>query len=193
MIEYIGKKIQEALSGIEYISLAGGYAEMIEAPNKEGERARRPMCRKYTNGVATDYVELTPDGSESCITFVDSQNDVSVETHTSRYDILIIRPRVVAWYDERKLIFEGEADTGTRIFQDVQSAIKAINFSFFAKSTIRFESVAVDPARIWGAYNFKPDDALFMAPYRTIAFTFRMKVWLTACKESKIELDTSCC
>ena len=193
MIEYIGKKIQPALSSIEYVSLAGGYVEMIEAPNKEGERTRRPMCRKYVDGVPVDYVEVTPDGSDSCIMFVDMPTEPSVDLHTTRYDVLIIRPRIVIWYDEQKVIFEGEVDTGTRIFQDVQSALKEVDFSFFGKSTIRFESITVDPARIWNGYNFKPDDALFMAPYRTVAFTFRMKAWSMNCKESKIELDKSCC
>ena len=191
MFEYIGKKIQTSLSTLDYVSLAGGYTELVDAPDGE-ERIKLPMCRKYVDGKADGYVNMSPDGSESCIMFVDG-TEMSLELHTSRYDILIFRPRVVVWYDERKLGFTGELDTGARVMQDIMSKVKLASFPFFSKVSARFELLTVDSGRIWSAYNFKPDDALFMAPYRTFAVTFRLKVWQTNCVESTIELNEICC
>ena len=191
MFEYIGKKIQTSLALLEYVSLAGGYTELIDAPNG-GERLKRPMSRKYVDGKPDGYVDMSPDGSESCIMFVDG-TDMSLEQHTNHYDVLLFRPRIVVWYDERKLDFTGELDTGARVTQDIISSVKSTLFPFFSRVHARFELLTVDPARIWQGYNFKPDDALFMAPYRTFAITFRLKVWQMNCVESTIELNEICC
>ena len=198
MLESIGNTIAAALSNLPFVSRSGGLTELVDVQNGEN-RQRIPGAKGYreTDGAFTgkpeDIASMAPDGSETCIAFVDVPSDIQVDETHRIYSILNVRFRVVVWFDERKIDFEGENDKPGRLTQEIINAVKGLNFTVFKKHRTTFESISVDAGRIWSAYNFKPDDALFMAPYRTFAVTFRMKAWyFPACDVPTIETKDVC-
>lgn len=196
MFEQIGYSIQKALKDLSFVSFAGGYAELLDTTGDE-ERVKYPASKEFKNGVwSGDYESLLPDGEERCIVFTDSQTDITVSSSNARYSVLIIRFRVVVWFDERKIEFEDSDQYGdkmARVMQEIINTVPGVKFPDFMKSRTVFESINADPLRIWAAYAPKPDDALFMAPYRTFAVTFRTTAWLAnGCKLPTIENVNAC-
>ena len=89
MIESIGNTIAAALSDMSYVSRAGGLTELIDVQNGEN-RQRIPGAKGYreTDGVFTgkpeDIASMAPDGSETCIAFVDVLNSTPHHYHALR-------------------------------------------------------------------------------------------------------------
>ena len=70
---------------------------------------------------------MAPDGSETCIAFVDVPSDIQVDETHRTYNILNVRFRVVVWFDERKIDFEGENDKPGRLVQEIINTVKGLN------------------------------------------------------------------
>jgi len=190
MFESIGEAVKTGLS-LEWIERLGGFVELVSVKNGE-ERALFPGCKEYSGTTWNGgYLNMSP-GPETSLAFVDSQNDITVERTTGMYRILLIRFRVVVWYDENAIEYEGDK-TG-RMVQDVIDKVKAVEFVGLKSVRTIFEGLSVDPNRIWGQYNYKPDDALFMAPYRTFAVSFRMRAYqMTKICGEALQTNEVCC
>lgn len=172
MFDQLGQKIRAVLEPLEYISLRGGLVELINQSDGE-QRSITPQCKTFVNDVWNgDWQNLSPDHSETCIVFTEIQ-DYQVNESTSRYDRFTVKFRVIVWYNESKIYYEGYV--GEKIQRDITRKIKGLNI--YKKPQISLESITADPSRIWSAYSFRPDDALFMAPYRTFALTFNLKAY----------------
>ena len=95
MLESIGNTIAAALSNLSFVSRAGGITELIDVQNGE-KRQRIPGAKVYreTDGVFTgkpeDTASTAPDGSETCIAFVDVPSDIQVDETHRTYNILKI-------------------------------------------------------------------------------------------------------
>ena len=80
MLESIGNTIAAALSNLSFVSRAGGITELIDVQNGEN-RQRIPGAKGYREsdavftGKPEDIASMAPDGSETCIAFVDVPPD----------------------------------------------------------------------------------------------------------------------
>jgi hypothetical protein len=187
MFDRLGQEIITLLEPLEYITLRGGLVELVNQTDGEN-RSVTPQSKIYVDGVWNgDYQNLSPDHSETCIVFSEFQ-DYQVEERTARYDRFNLRFRLIVWFNEAKIDYEGYA--GEKISKDLIKKVRTLNL--YKTPKINLESMTADPARIWSAYSFKPDDALFMAPYRTFALTFILKAYeMTKC-DDVTQIDTVC-
>ena len=193
MIEYIGLQVKEKLSSLDWITHPGGYAFLVNDVDGS-ERVAYPATKEIKNGVWTGkYDSMLPDSEKTCLAFVDSQNDITVELERSRYRVLVIPFRVVVWLDETKLEVQGNLPTIDTVFNAIKSAVCDADFPEFQNCRTTFQSITFDPARIWAGYTLRPDDALFLAPYRTFAITFRLRAYEMTCATSQIESNEICC
>lgn len=199
MFEYVGNKIRASLATVPLLTRAGGLAETIDTVDGN-ERRKYPGCKGYRDkdgvytGKSEDIMNVSPDGSFPGIAFTDFPTDIQVEQNTSRYQFISVRFRVVVWYNEETVVHDGEADKSGALMQAVIAAVRTTEMPFFKKPKINFEAISADAGRIWSTYNFKPDDALFLPPYRTFAIIFRMRAYLMKnCPLPEIEVDESCC
>mgnify|MGYP000113668882 FL=1 len=199
MFEYIGNKLRASLAASPMITRPGGLAEVIDTVNGN-ERTKYPGCKGYRDkdgvytGKTSDIMNLSPDASAAGIAFTDFPSDITVEQNTGRYQLITVRFRVVVWYNEDAMDYQGEVDKGGRLMQEVIDRVNAAEMPFFKKSKINLEAISADASRIWSVYSFKPDDALFLPPYRTFAIIFRMRAYLMkGCELPEIEVDQSCC
>ena len=187
MFERLGQEIISVLEPLEYITLRGGMVELVNQTDGES-RSITPQAKLYADRVWTgEYQNLSPDHSETCIVFSEFQ-DYTVDERTSRYERFTLKFRVIVWLNEAKFDYDGYV--GEKISKDLIKKIRTLNL--YKTPKVSLESMTADPARIWSAYSFRPDDALFMAPYRTFALTFNFKAFeMTKCEDTTT-IDTVC-
>ena len=187
MFDRLGQEIISVLEPLEYITLRGGMVELINQTDGE-QRSVTPQSKVYADGVWTgEYQNLSPDHSETCIVFSEFV-DYTVTERTNLYERFTLRFRLIVWFNEAKIDYDGYA--GEKISKDLIRKVRGLNL--YKKPQIHFESITADPARIWSAYSFKPDDALFMAPYRTFALTFTLRAFEMIKCEDTTTIETVC-
>ena len=125
--------------------------------------------------------------AETCIVFSEFQ-EYTVNERVNLYERFTLRFRLIVWFNEAKIDYDGYA--GEKISKDLIKKVRGLNM--YKKPQINFESITADPARIWSAYSFRPDDALFMAPYRTFALTFSLRAYeMVKCVDETV-IETVC-
>lgn len=197
MYEYIGEHIRaQVLAPLTWVSRPAGLVEILEVKNGE-KNTKFPGAKPYygVNCEPGDYLNMSPDGKETCIAFVDSSGEIRVDQHTTHFDRISAFFRVVVWYDEKKIRYDGALDISARMTQEIVNLAKSANLNNagIGGCKVIYESLTTDPAKIWGVYGFKPDDQLFMLPYRTFAVSFRMTAFLSgACQDYSIQVQSVC-
>jgi hypothetical protein len=190
MIEFIGERIKTALESLPWITRPAGLVETVDTV--DGEERRRYPWYKHLEGEGN----MSPDAQTACLAFVDTQSEITFERTTARYRIAVARPRVVVWYDENQIEFDGDTFTlGGAMLAELTRAVEAATFAPLQNARVTVESIQTDPARIWSAYNFRADDALFMSPYRTFAVTFRLRAYemkKAPCSSGTLEVVEQC-
>lgn len=197
MLEYIAEQIRaQALASLTWISRPAGLVEMLQVKNGD-TFTKFPAAKRYYGVTCEpgDYLNMSPDGNEICIAFVDSAGDVRIDQRTSHFERISAFFRVVVWYDERKIRFDGQFDKSGKMALEITEVVRTaeLNTAGLTGCKIGFENLTTDPAKIWGSYGFKPDDQLFMLPYRTFAVSFRMRGFLFGkCEDFSVQVQTVC-
>ena len=187
MFDRLGQEIISVLGPLEYITLRGGLVELINQTDGEA-RSITPQSKVYVDGVWNgEYQNLSPDHSETCIVFSEFV-EYTVNERTNMYERFTLRFRLIVWFNEAKIDYDGYA--GEKISKDLIKKVRGLNM--YKKPQINFESITADPARIWSAYSFRPDDALFMAPYRTFALTFSLRAYEMVKCVDETAINTVC-
>ena len=158
MLEYIGEQIRtQVFARLTWISRAGGYTELLEA-NDGGTQKRFPGTKPQYQVPCEpgDYLNMGPDGKETCIAFVDSPGLIQVDERRSKYERVSVPFRVVVWYDDRKVRYDGPADKAGQMAKEIIAYARAATLSTTGVSgcKVSYDSIDFDPARIWGAYGF---------------------------------------
>ena len=187
MFDRLGQQIITLLEPLEYITLRGGLVELINQTDGDA-RSVTPQSKVYVDGVWNgEYQNLSPDHSETCIVFSEFQ-EYTVNERVNLYERFTLRFRLIVWFNEAKIDYDGYA--GEKISKDLIKKVRGLNM--YKKPQINFESITADPARIWSAYSFRPDDALFMAPYRTFALTFSLRAYEMVKCVDETAINTVC-
>lgn len=198
MFEYIGEQIRaNVLVNLTWVSRSAGYVEPIRV--QDGDKVRlMPGAKPYAGAVCEsgDYINMAPDAGQTCIVFVDSDEDVFVTRKTSRYSEIDARFRVVVWYDERKIsISAGEILVGMQ--SAIIAGVRAVSFNTEGLMLTKtfFQNFQHDPERVWSRYGLHTHKkGLFVAPYKTFAVTFRMiGRFVPECFTGVITADADAC
>lgn len=193
MIEFAAERIRSGvLSSLSWATRTAGLTEMLQVGANKFPGAKPQFGTDCEPG---DYLNMSPDGREAAIAFVDSPGDVKVDRHTSNFDQVSATLRVVVWYDESKMRYEGPLDKSTRMAHEVVKLARVCDLSGGAVygSRLRFEALITDPGAIWGAYGFKADDMLFMLPYRTFAVVFKLRAFVSVgCNDYSVQVQDVC-
>ncbi len=191
MIESIADQIKAGVfDNLDWITRSGGLTELVEDTSGETP-VRRPWARILEDGVRS-YVDVTPDGNDACIAFVDFPSDMTVETERSKYRIVVLRPRIVVWCNEDKIEYSGDLEKQGGMVTAINNLVRGLSINALSTSRIVLESMSVDAGRIWSGYNFRADDALFVAPYRTFALTFRLRGYQMFCADPALTAIECC-
>lgn len=197
MLELIGENVRRALEKVDYIRLAGGYAEPI-TKDDNGTLRTFPACRVWPGIVhSEDYVNLSPHEDAGCIAFVDAGQDVEVLKATERAKEISTYFRVVVWYDQRRILADNQTALQIAMANDLIVRLRNADFTgggiVAGRAEIYGTSNNVDA--IWGRYGMGVDDrGLFMAPYNTFSMLFKFTGrWLPDCYcPNLIPTDSKC-
>lgn len=178
MLEHIGERVRAEISNLEFIRVAGGLAFPV-LKDDNGVSRIYPAARPWEGmppGMPGGYVNMAPHETDSCIAFVDSQSDIEVKSSTAKHSEMQTFFRVVLWYDERQMLSSDPTQTKLAMVNDIIKVVSRTDFEapgISAGKATLFNVTESIPA-IWGVYGMGVDDrALFMAPYQTLAVTFK--------------------
>jgi len=197
MLEYIAEQIRaQAFASLSWISRPAGLVEMLQVRNGNNF-TKFPAAKPYYGVVCEpgDYLNMSPDGKEACIAFVDSAGDLKIEQRTSHFERFSAYFRVVVWYDEKRITVGGVMSKTAAMAFEIQNEVKQVNFDApkLSGCKVLSEGITENPANIWGSYGFKPDDQLFMLPYRTFAVSFRLRGFLFGkCEDFSVQAQEVC-
>jgi len=180
MLEHIGEQVRQEIAKLNFVSIAGGYTEPI-VRDDNGIQRIYPAARPWPNApceAGESYVNLSPHDGAGCIAFVDSLDGVEIVGGTAKYSDAQAIFRVVVWYDEAQLLFADQSRTALAITNEVIKAVRRVDFLTpgIVSARATFYNSTQNPETIWSRYGMGLDDrALFMAPYRTLAVSFKFQ------------------
>lgn len=195
MFDFIAEKTRSnVLASLPWVSRCAGLVEPTLATDGGYYPGARPYAGQPCD--AGDYLNMSPQETETCIAFVDTDGEVRKQRGTSRFVGFETHFRVVLWYDERKI----SVDAGNFAF-GMQSAIiagvQATNYNGLGLHLTKafFDGAQFDPKAIWGRYAINQEkQGLFMLPYRTMAISFRLiGRAIPECFTATINADPAAC
>lgn len=180
MLEHIGEQVRQELSKLNFVSIAAGYTEPI-VRDDNGVQRIYPAARPWPNApceAGETYVNMSPHDGAGCIAFVDSLEGVEIVGGTAKYTDVQAVFRVVVWYDEGNILFGYPSRLPLAIANEITKAVRRVDFITpgIVSARATFYASSNNPDTIWSRYGMGVDDrALFMAPYRTLAVSFKFQ------------------